>query len=448
MGTISEHSYWEPEIYSLETNDLIAGGPDGVDNKPHWGLANRTLYLKDKLEELSVEVGNDLQQQLKTLSASISNGDNELAAQAQQIRVNAAALTTKVAMLEDSMTTGDAELASQIQQLHVSDDTLLSKVNALELKHNEIFDGTGHLTIEAMPEVIQHNRGSYPSEEFFPDTANDGDFAVNMETNTVWIWDISNKKWINSGNNSAVTTVNSKMGDVVITIDDIATLRATLDALNVSAESHDTSIADHTKQLATIDKNVATNASDIAELQKGSESTYKEVTVLVDVAMPLGTVVMFSGDFGGDGNRFPIPLGAEEPNTNWVLCDGTETDGFKVPDLRNRMIIGAGGNYNAGATGGSTAHSHSVSGYVHNTTLATWQMPSHNHYMTCGGQSVYATFDTGHHAWPSNYSSNGAKYTGNTGGNGAHGHGLTINNTSTSSNLPPYYALAYIMRIH
>ena len=446
MGTISEHSYWEPEIYSLETNDLIAGGPDGVDNKPHWELANRTLYLKDKLEELSVEVGNDLQQQLKTLSASISNGDNELAAQAQQIRVNAAALTTKVAMLEDSMTTGDAELASQIQQLHVSDDTLLSKVNALELKHNEIFDGTGHLTIEAMPEVIQHNRGSYPSEEFFPDTANDGDFAVNMETNTVWIWDISNKKWINSGNNSAVTTVNSKMGDVVITIDDIATLRATLDALNVSAESHDTSIADHTKQLATIDKNVATNASDIAELQKGSESTYKEVTVLVDVAMPLGTVVMFSGDFGGDGNRFPIPLGAEEPNTNWVLCDGTETDGFKVPDLRGRMIMGANATYTAGSAGGSVSHNHSVSGWVHGTTLTIAQMPSHNHTVTTAPDtSGYGNFCSG---WIANGQDPNYPGTHYTGGSQSHSHGFTINNTSTSSNLPPYYALAYIMRIH
>ncbi len=447
MGTIIEHSYWEPEIYSLETNDLIAGGPDGVDNKPHWELANRTVYLKDKLEELSVEVGNDLQQQLKTLSASISNGDNELAAQAQQIRVNAAALTTKVALLEDNMTTGDAELASQIQQLHMSDDTLLAKVNALETKHNEIFDGTGHLTIEAMPEIIQHNRGSYPSEVFFPETANDGDFAVNMETNTVWIWDISNKVWINSGNNSAVTTVNTKTGDVVIGIDDIATLRPTLDALNASAESHSTLLADHTKQLAAIDKSVSTNASDIAELQKGSENTYKEVTVLVDVAMPLGTVVMFSGDFGGEGNRFPIPLGAEEPNTNWVLCDGTETDGFKVPDLRNRMIIGASEAYTAGSIGGSASHSHSVSGYVHNTTLSVSQMPSHNHYMTRGGQSVEATFGRAR-AWPSTYFDNGSFYTGNAGGNGAHGHGLTINNTSTVSNLPPYYALAYIMRIH
>ena len=440
MGTISEHSYWEPEIYSLETNDLIAGGVDGVDNKPHWELANRTVYLKDKLEELSVEVGNDLQKQLKTLSASISNGDNELAAQAQQLRVNAAAMTTKIALLEDSM-------ASQIQQLYVSDNTLFSKVNALESKHNEIFDSTGHLTIEALPEVIQHNRGSYPSEEYFPKTANDGDFAVNMETNTVWIWDIVNDKWVNSGNNSAVTTVNSKMGDVVITIDDIATLRATLDALNVSAESHDESIIDHTEQLAALDKNVATNASDIAELQKGSESTYKEVTVLVDVAMPLGSVIMFSGDFGGEGNRFPIPLGAEEPNTNWVLCDGTETDGFTVPDLRGRMIMGANDTYTAGSSGGSTSHSHSVSGNIGATTLSIAQMPSHCHHQGADTSEYHGGAGT-HTGMSGSYTKRHDSTTSYTGGNGSHSHSLTINNTSTSSNLPPYYALAYIMRIH
>lgn len=37
----------------------------------------------------------------------------------------------------------------------------------------------------------------------------------------------------------------------------------------------------------------------------------------------------------------------------WVLCDGTNS----TPDLRNRFVIGAGSTYAVGATGGSTARS-------------------------------------------------------------------------------------------
>ena len=58
------------------------------------------------------------------------------------------------------------------------------------------------------------------------------------------------------------------------------------------------------------------------------------------ITLPIGGIVAFSGTFGGEGNRFPIPLGAKQPDTNWVLCDGTETNGHPVPDLRGRMILG------------------------------------------------------------------------------------------------------------
>ena len=36
--------------------------------------------------------------------------------------------------------------------------------------------------------------------------------------------------------------------------------------------------------------------------------------------------------------------------TGWVLCDGTNN----TPDLRNRFVIGAGSTYAVGATGGSS----------------------------------------------------------------------------------------------
>jgi len=78
------------------------------------------------------------------------------------------------------------------------------------------------------------------------------------------------------------------------------------------------------------------------------------------VNVPVGGILAFSGTFGGDGNRFPIPLGEDAPDMHWCLCDGTTTNGLPVPDLRGRMIRGASDSEPAGSTGGSASHTHSL----------------------------------------------------------------------------------------
>lgn len=208
-----------------------------------------------------------------------------------------------------------------------------------------------------------------------------------------------------------------------------------------------------------------------------------------------GMIMPFSGTFGGDGGRYPIPLDSTAPLTDWVLCDGVETNGFAVPDLRDRMITCAGNKHAAGSTGGaeththavsgdtdsagnhshgdsfsvssSGSHSHSVSGSVGSTTLSQSQMPRHTH--------TYAKL----HAPGSTWGQGATQFletTGNTmstGGSGSHTHSLSSAKTDTdgshthslsgsissggshthtvdvtaneTSNMPPYYALAYIM---
>ena len=208
-----------------------------------------------------------------------------------------------------------------------------------------------------------------------------------------------------------------------------------------------------------------------------------------------GMIMPFSGTFGGDGGRYPIPLDSTAPLTDWVLCDGVETNGFTVPDLRDKMITCAGNKHAAGSTGGAETHthsvsgntnsagshshsdtfsvnssgnhSHSVSGSVGSTTLTKNQMPRHDH--------VYAKLHTPGHTWGQG-SSLFLETTGNTsstGGSGSHTHSLSSATTDTdgshthslsgsissggshthtvdvtanaTSNMPPYYALAYIM---
>ena len=160
-------------------------------------------------------------------------------------------------------------------------------------------------------------------------------------------------------------------------------------------------------------------------------------------AVPIGGILPFSGTFGGTGNRFPIPLGSSEPLLSFCLCDGTTTNGLPVPDLRGRMILGASDAHPAGSTGGSETHSHSLSGTVGDTTLTVEQIASHGH------QTYYLANDGGGgSAWRVGESGNftGKISTTSAGGSKVHTHSLTGIKSGSASSLPPYYALAYIMR--
>lgn len=74
----------------------------------------------------------------------------------------------------------------------------------------------------------------------------------------------------------------------------------------------------------------------------------------IAAVIPSGLISMWSG------TKDKIPEG-------WLLCDGSNG----TPDLRGRFIVGAGGDYDAGATGGAAS-----------VTLSTEEMPSHTHTFT------------------------------------------------------------------
>lgn len=75
MTNLTEIVQYEPGIYQLETTDPVLGGPDGIDNLQAKQLANRTAFLKKKLDDilsgLTVPVGlatmNYIQAQLDKL---------------------------------------------------------------------------------------------------------------------------------------------------------------------------------------------------------------------------------------------------------------------------------------------------------------------------------------------------------------------------------------------
>jgi microcystin-dependent protein len=201
-----------------------------------------------------------------------------------------------------------------------------------------------------------------------------------------------------------------------------------------------------------------------------------------DVSVPVGAIIMW----GGSATSIP---------TNWVLCDGAQAPTTsllyaqliaqinpfgatgKVPDLRERFIVGAaasntsqnttvtGNPYAVGAIGGSNEvtltkaqipkHTHKLDNGVDNALFDDGGLHNHkNNYtmnaMVEGGnvpkQSTYGTDGSNEIGRTNNAIITDAgshKHTGNTGDGTTDGL-----NGQSHENRPPYYALCYIIKIN
>lgn len=69
---------WVDGIYQFEANDYVIGGRNGVDNLPTQGLANRTEWLKAKIEALKDDVaaigGNDKYNEIVAMIKALDAG--------------------------------------------------------------------------------------------------------------------------------------------------------------------------------------------------------------------------------------------------------------------------------------------------------------------------------------------------------------------------------------
>ena len=146
--------------------------------------------------------------------------------------------------------------------------------------------------------------------------------------------------------------------------------------------------------------------------------------------------------FGGSDGRRAIMPGETEARENWILCDGgSDGKGGTVPNLLGRMILGASDAHPAGSTGGSETHSHSMSGTVGATTLTVGQIAIHKHPLMSFTAVAYN--NGGNRPFDGNGDT--LAFCGDEGGSQPHTHGLS-GASGEASSLPPYYALAYIMR--
>lgn len=105
----------------------------------------------------------------------------------------------------------------------------------------------------------------------------------------------------------------------------------------------------------------------------------------------------------------------------WHICDGTNG----TPDLRGRFVLGNSASYAVGTTGGSET-----------VELTVEQMPKHAH-------AYYPSISSGKKTSTSTSSSAVSIIESST---------STLNTTTVGSsqphpNMPPYYVLAYIMKL-
>lgn len=190
----------------------------------------------------------------------------------------------------------------------------------------------------------------------------------------------------------------------------------------------------------------------------GAEKLTPALNTYIDQQMPKGGIIMWSGTASN------IPSG-------WALCDGQNG----TPNLCDRFIVGAGGAYPAGSTGGAAAvqlsvdqlpaHSHTFSNgqaaasgeHTHGNTFSIKTAGKHTHSYTSpatgvGGSGGYGEYTAVSNGTTGESGAHTHEITGSVSSAGTHTHSVTgtIGNTGSGtafSILPPYYALCFIMKL-
>ena len=175
-------------------------------------------------------------------------------------------------------------------------------------------------------------------------------------------------------------------------------------------------------------------------------------------AVPIGTVVMWSGS-------------ATERPSGWALCDGAIVNGLRTPDLRGRFVLGAG------AGPGRTERRVGEVGGAEAIALTMTEVPSHSHFMDppqrfteMAGEHSHEISTEAHNANSvfaanpppfNNFPNSGGGVSSTRqwlettrGGNHDHWVDLPPAESATSGgggqphpNMPPFYVLAYIVRV-
>jgi len=195
-----------------------------------------------------------------------------------------------------------------------------------------------------------------------------------------------------------------------------------------------TAVASAISSKADLNSPALTGTPTAPTASAATNTTQLATTAFVQTALASafssGMIMMWSGTIA------TIPTG-------WVLCNGSNS----TPDLRNRFVIGAHSDTSGVAyttvtgsntTTGGTKDAINVS-HTHTLTVTD---PGHSHTMSPAYQSGTNSGQTGRN--------DGSQSTWNSSTQSAT-TGITVGistegSSGTNQNLPPYYALAFIMK--
>jgi len=171
----------------------------------------------------------------------------------------------------------------------------------------------------------------------------------------------------------------------------------------------------------TLDGAAGTSGQFLTSTGVGNTPTWTTLTAFVT-----GMIMLWSGSTG------TIPSG-------WALCNGSSG----TPDLRDRFVVGAGNTYAVDATGGSAdainvSHTHTLTDSGHTHGAGSYKINT-------GGDAAQSSANAA--VFRNDINGPGTAVTG-TSASATTGISIaSAGSSATNANLPPYYALAYIMKL-
>jgi hypothetical protein len=224
-----------------------------------------------------------------------------------------------------------------------------------------------------------------------------------------------------------VISINSTLGTLTTEINNVNTY-----ALNLNSTKANIASGEFTGVPKAPTRNVLTSNTAIA------------TTAFVHSVLPYGCILMWSGSIA------TIPAG-------YALCDGTNS----TPDLRNRFVVGAGNTYSVTDIGGNkdaivVTHGHAITisdpGHGHTVTD-----PGHAHLMVevptttrVSDGVIDGSYHAGHADRTYTNRNTDSATTGitlSTASTGITASTASAGASGTNANLPPYYALCFIMKV-
>lgn len=158
---------------------------------------------------------------------------------------------------------------------------------------------------------------------------------------------------------------------------------------------------------------------------------------LLAAVMPLGAIMIWSGTSSN------VPDG-------WHIADGGTYGGLVSPDLRDRFVIGAGGDYAVGATGGPATYNGTITPTgtvtIGDHQLTTAELPAHTHAFTEYYSAFYGTPYGTSPLQSAAIGSTTATIQEQTDGDGTHGHTGSTASINGVDARPLYRSLYYIMK--